>query len=125
MLIQGRTYCCRFDMSNLTSHHDDQVARRQAVLSLAETLAKQSLERVSPSCPGHLFTRNGKPDAWVLSFFPSYQDRYKGVGTAEIMLEYLLKFDGTGQSQPSRERLPGTRSHFKASGALYPSHGAL
>jgi hypothetical protein len=64
------------------------------VLGFAKTFAKQPLEPVSTDGPGNLFTRNSKAQAWILTRLSSYQDRYAGIGTAKIILEYLLKFAG-------------------------------
>ena len=77
------------------SYHDYHVPRRQSVLSFAKTFAKQPLESISADGPGHLFARNSKPQAWTLTRLSSYQDRDAGIGTAKIILEYLLKLAGS------------------------------
>jgi hypothetical protein len=65
------------------------------MLSLAKTLAKQPLEPVSTDGSWYLFTRDSEPQARTLARLSSYQDRYAGVSTPEIILEYLLKFAGS------------------------------
>ena len=82
------------------------------MLCLAEALAKESFQPVSSHRLRYLLTRYRKSKARTITLFFSNKDGNTGIGTAGIILEYLLKFDGTGQSKPSRERLPGTRSHL-------------
>ena len=118
MLIQCRAYFLRCGVSNIPPDHNDKVTCRQAVLRLAKAFSKLALEPVSPGCPGHLLARDGEAEARTLALFTSYQDRNQGIGTAKIVLENLLKFVGTRQSKPSRERFPGSRSHATASDAL-------
>ena len=114
MFIQGRSYLVRVGVNDVAPDHDDQVARRQTVLRPAEAFAKQALEPVSPRCSRYLFTRDRKPETRTIALDATYQDRDKRVGTTKIILEYLLEFGGTRQSQPARERFPGARCHVTA-----------
>jgi len=65
------------------------------VLSFAKALAKQPFEPVSTDGLRYLFTRDSKTQARTLARLSSYQDRYAGVSTSNIILEYLLKLAGS------------------------------
>jgi len=114
MLFEGGSDFFRTGKNYVTPNHDHQIPRRQSMLSLAKTLAKQPFEPISTNGFRYLFTRNRKSQTRALARFSPYQDRQAGVRTSKIILEYLLELDGSSQSQPSRERFAGIRGHVKA-----------
>ena len=95
MLIQGGSDLFRASENYVTSNHDHQVPRRQSMLRFAEALAKQPFEPISINGSGYLFTRNSKSQARTLARLSPNQDRQAGVSTSKIILEYLLKLDGS------------------------------
>jgi len=114
MLFEGGSDFFRTGKNYVTPNHDHQIPRRQSMLSLAKTLAKQPFEPISTNGFRYLFTRNRKSQTRALARFSPYQNRQAGVRTSKIILEYLLELDGSSQSQPSRERFAGIRGHVKA-----------
>jgi len=95
MLIQGGSDLFRAGKNYIASNHDHQIPRWQSVPNFAKALSKQALEAISTNGCRYLFTRNRKSQARTIARLSSYQDRHAGVGTSKIILEYLLKFDGS------------------------------
>ena len=81
------------------------------MLRFAEAFPKQALQLVSTYRCRYLLARYRKPQTGEITLFFTYQDRDTGVSTAEIILKYLLKFESSRQSQPSRERFADCRTH--------------
>lgn len=81
------------------------------MLCLAEALAKESFQPVSSHRLRYLLTRYRKSKARTITLFFSNKDGNTGIGTAGIILEYLLKFERSRQSQPSRKRRTDVRTH--------------
>lgn len=96
VLLQGISNFCRFSCQNIASYHNHHVSRRQAMLVSAKTLAKQPFQRVPVYRFSDLLPGDGKSEARAVARIFRDQYRHPVVATSNIVLEYLLKVDGSG-----------------------------
>ena len=111
MLLHGGPEGLWSNTDDVAPDHDDEIARRQAVSLSSKTLAKQAFQPVSPYRSRYLFARNREAKPGAFTRLATHKDRDTGVGAAEIVLKYLLEFDGARESELPRECLAGRRRH--------------